>query len=75
MGILNSDRSALAADVSNSEMGSVKVYCKSNGLDIRDCVLWTGTSGGAVSSVRREGLDGVIGAAALQFAHVQELCV
>lgn len=76
MGILNSDRRALAADVSNSEMGSVKVYCKSNGAAVRDCILGCDSSGGGtVVVVRREGLDGVISAAARQFTQLQELCV
>ena len=70
IGMLNRDRRALAADVSNSDMGSVKVYCRSNGLDIRDCVLCGNIWGGGMVG-RREDLDGVISAAVLQLAHVQ----
>ena len=70
IGMLNRDRSALAADVSNSETGSVKVYCKSSRLDVRDCVLCGNICGGGMVG-RREDLDGVISAAVLQLAHVQ----
>jgi len=75
IGILNSDRSALAADDSTSDRGLSNVYCMSRRLDVRDCVLGCDSSGGGTVVVRRVVLEGVISAAARQAAQVQEFCV